>query len=208
MSLQFPNLQSNLHCWTAIGLLDSAQLSANGANEADCRSWKEANLPQDGDKLTHFTQTFAHLLHLVTRHLHSKSSKTSSNLHFYSNLKGFVTFAHLLYVVHWCFTSLTFQIFLCTYIRHTFQMAEDGEKLWHSQQTLTFLCPEEIPRSHSSQIIVFLWTFCFNLRQVAAFLQRSPLSARFNTGFSFMWEEKFYPIIKMWSLKSQSVEKV
>ena len=131
-------------------------------------------------------------------------SKTSSNLHFYSNLKGFVTFAHLLYVVHWCFTSLTFQIFLCTYIRHTFQMAEDGEKLWHSQQTLTFLCPEEIPRSHSSQIIVFLWTFCFNLRQVAAFLQRSPLSARFNTGFTFMWKEKFYPVIKNWSLKSQS----
>ena len=79
MSSQFPNLQSNLHCWTAIGLLGSAQLSANGANEADCRSWKEANLPQDGDKLTHFTQTFAHLLHLVTRHLHSKSLKIFQN---------------------------------------------------------------------------------------------------------------------------------
>ena len=47
-----------------------AQLSAKGANEADCRSWKEANLPQDGDKLTHFPQTFPHLLHLVTHQLH------------------------------------------------------------------------------------------------------------------------------------------
>ena len=107
-----------------------------------------------------------------------------------------------------CFIYISDIYLYFSVLCHTFQMAEDGEKLWHFQQTLTFLCPEEIPRSHSSQIIVFLWTFCFNLRQVAAFLQRSPLSARFNTGFIFMWKEKFYPVIKEWSLKSQSVEKV
>ena len=204
MSLQFLSLQSNLHYWTLTGLLGSAQLSANGANEADCRSWKEANLPQDGDKLTHFTQTFAHLLHLVTRLLHFLEMFYMAfpiNLSVIQNC-----WRRSKWLKKWIYISDIYLYFsvLC----HTFQMAEDGEKLWHSQQTLTFLCPEEIPRSHSSQIIVFLWTFCFNLRQVAAFLRRSPLSARFNTGFIFMWEEKFYPVINIWSLKSQSVEKV
>ena len=44
------------------GLFRGAQLFPNGANEADCRSWKEANSTY-ADKLTHFQQTFAPILH-------------------------------------------------------------------------------------------------------------------------------------------------
>ena len=34
-------------------LLESGQLLSIGANDGHCRSWKEANLPQDVDKLPH-----------------------------------------------------------------------------------------------------------------------------------------------------------
>ena len=71
-------------------------------------SWKEANnLPQDGDKLPHLRQTFAHLLHLATHDLHFLDNLLISLftvltfLNAEENLPHFLqTFAHLLQFTH------------------------------------------------------------------------------------------------------------
>ena len=93
-------------------------------------------------------------------------------------------------------------------------MAEDGDKLPHFRKTLAFLSSEQIPRSHSFPpannflVLKFLVSLVLILREVAAFpfLWRSPLSARFDAAFkqNFIWNTRFYQVLKFWSLSSQS----
>ena len=93
-------------------------------------------------------------------------------------------------------------------------MAEDGDKLPHFRKTLAFLSSEQIPRSHSFPpannflVLKFLVSLVLILREVAAFpfLWRSPLSARFDAAFkqNFIWNTRFYQVLNLWSLSSQS----
>ena len=98
-----------------------AQLFPNGANEADCRSWKEANLPQDGDKLTHSHQTFAHLLPYILHFV--------DILHFRTKNSSLGFLFHVTYI----FRSVYLYILdlpLCTlfYVPIAFYCISDGDK--------------------------------------------------------------------------------